>query len=331
MTYEEFINNILETRGRFACGDEYHERHHIVPRCMGGGNEEENLIDLFAREHFEAHRLLALENPDEDGLVYSWFRMSFGKNQDRITHIVTAEEYEEARKAHSELQKKRFSGENNPMYGVHRHGEDVPFYGKHHTEETRQRLSEIRTGSRSSDDTRKKISEAITGEGNPMYGKHHTEKTKMKISKALKGKPLMEETRKKIGEALKGRRHTKETRKKIGEAQKGEKHHGALKVVQCHLDGSLIKVWAYIEQAANSLGIQGCHISKCCKGKVKTVGGYQWKYLYDQTQKDGTVIPGAITLGLITEKEALRMLEEQKEAEGENENYGPQKEDCESN
>ena len=64
MTYEEFINNILETRGRFACGDEYHERHHIVPKCMDGSNDEENLIDLFAREHFEAHRLLALENSD---------------------------------------------------------------------------------------------------------------------------------------------------------------------------------------------------------------------------------------------------------------------------
>ena len=71
-TYEQFIQNILNTRGRFACGDEYHERHHIVPKCMDGGDEEENLIDLFAREHFEAHRLLALENPDNDKLVYAW-------------------------------------------------------------------------------------------------------------------------------------------------------------------------------------------------------------------------------------------------------------------
>lgn len=52
LTYKEFIDNILETRGRFACGDEYHERHHIVPKCIGGGNEELNLIDLYAREHF---------------------------------------------------------------------------------------------------------------------------------------------------------------------------------------------------------------------------------------------------------------------------------------
>ena len=71
-TYEEFIQNILKTRGRFECGDEYHERHHIVPKCMGGTDEEDNLIDLFAREHFMAHKLLALENRDNDKLVYAW-------------------------------------------------------------------------------------------------------------------------------------------------------------------------------------------------------------------------------------------------------------------
>ena len=51
VTYEEFINNILESRGRFACGNEYHERHNIVPKSIGGTNDEENLIDLYAREH----------------------------------------------------------------------------------------------------------------------------------------------------------------------------------------------------------------------------------------------------------------------------------------
>ena len=29
ITYQDFIQNILNTRGRFNCGDEYHERHHI--------------------------------------------------------------------------------------------------------------------------------------------------------------------------------------------------------------------------------------------------------------------------------------------------------------
>lgn len=419
MTYKEFIDNILQTRGRFGCGDEYHERHHIVPKCMGGGNEKENLIDLYAREHFEAHRLLALENPDVRGLQFAWWCMCALPGSSKKRDDVTPEEYEEARiavanlqtgthlseetknklsdalkgriisdetkqkmskaqkgnkkflgkhhteetkskmresaknrpeeyrekiskrlkgKTKSEEHKRKLSeankgkrasnearkkmserrkGKSNPMYGVHRYGEDAPFYGKHLSEEARKKISEIRKGTHHSEDTRKKISEATAGEKNPMYGKHHTEETKRKISEALKDKPLTEETRKKISEAGKGRCHTKETRKKIREAQKGEKHHGTLKVVQCHLDGSLIKVWAYIKQAANSLGIQDGHISKCCKEKVKTAGGFQWKYLYDQTQKDGTVIPGAITLGLITEEEALMMLEEQKETEGE--------------
>ena len=78
-TYQEFIQNILNTRGRFGCGKEYHERHHIVPRCIGGTNDNNNLIDLYAREHFEAHRLLALENPNNNGLTYAWAMMSWVK------------------------------------------------------------------------------------------------------------------------------------------------------------------------------------------------------------------------------------------------------------
>lgn len=37
----------------------YVERHHIVPRCLGGGNEAENIIRLVAEDHFFAHLLLA--------------------------------------------------------------------------------------------------------------------------------------------------------------------------------------------------------------------------------------------------------------------------------
>lgn len=40
VTYQEFINNILNTRRRFACGEEYYERHHIRPKCIGGTNDE---------------------------------------------------------------------------------------------------------------------------------------------------------------------------------------------------------------------------------------------------------------------------------------------------
>ena len=124
ITYDEFIKNILETRGRFACGDEYHERHHIVPRCMNGTDDKENLIDLFAREHFEAHRLLALEHPDRQGLIYAWWNMSHTNKAKGRAYEITPEEYEESRIAFSNA----YKGENNP------------FYGKHHSEEIRMKM-----------------------------------------------------------------------------------------------------------------------------------------------------------------------------------------------
>lgn len=187
-TYEEFINNILESRGRFACGEEYHERHHIVPKCMGGSNNEDNLIDLYAREHFEAHRLLALENPDNDKLTFAWWMMAFveGDNQER--YKISPEEYEEIKVANAKIRKEKFSGENHPMYGkkrpdisgknhpmygIHRFGEAAPMYGKrgknnpnygsHRTEEQKKRLSEAKLGE-------KNPNYGLTGEKNPMFG-----------------------------------------------------------------------------------------------------------------------------------------------------------------
>lgn len=38
----------------------YKERHHIIPKSMGGSNDKNNLVNLTAREHFIAHMCLAL-------------------------------------------------------------------------------------------------------------------------------------------------------------------------------------------------------------------------------------------------------------------------------
>ena len=110
MTYKEFINNILQSRGRFNCGNEYHERHHIIPKCKNGSDDNINLIDLFAREHFIAHKLLAEEYPDDDQLAHAYTLMAFAKDGRQKRYELTPEEYEDARKIYSE----RFSGSRNP-------------------------------------------------------------------------------------------------------------------------------------------------------------------------------------------------------------------------
>ena len=42
-----------------VCPNGYVERHHILPRALGGGDDSTNLVALTAREHFVAHVLLA--------------------------------------------------------------------------------------------------------------------------------------------------------------------------------------------------------------------------------------------------------------------------------
>ena len=281
-TYDEFINNILNTRGRFSCGDEYHERHHIIPKCCGGTNAKDNLIDLYAKEHFIAHKLLAEEHPDNKKLVYAWWCMSVQTNEyTKERYKITAEEYEAAKEMYSKVLSEDNLGENNPMYG------------KHHSEETRLRWSKLRRG--------KNI-----GQDNPNYGRSHSEDARKKISVA-KSNPS-KEVREKISKAAKKRLEDPKERKKIGESRKGKyvgENHPRAKLIICVETKRIYKAMTI---AAEDTNIDVTGIRKCCSGKAKTAGGYQWKYVYDIARKDGTVVFGAITLGLITDQEVQEQL-----------------------
>jgi hypothetical protein len=57
LKYERWYNSIIgNALDRKLIG--YKEVHHIIPRCMGGSDEETNLVELTAREHFICHILL---------------------------------------------------------------------------------------------------------------------------------------------------------------------------------------------------------------------------------------------------------------------------------
>lgn len=175
VTYEEFIKNIIETRGRCGCKDKYHEKHHIIPKCVGGSNDKDNLVDLFAREHFEAHRLLALENPDNNKLVYAWHQMSIMNDVHGRQYSLSADEYEESRIAYVNMLKESIRGKNNP------------FYGKKHTEQTKIKLSQAHIGKTHTDEAKIKMSKSRTGVCNNFYGKQHTDESKRKMSESSSG------------------------------------------------------------------------------------------------------------------------------------------------
>ncbi len=53
----------------------YFEKHHIVPKCMGGSNAKGNIVLLTAKEHFMAHKLLVRIHPEIKGLWYALVAM----------------------------------------------------------------------------------------------------------------------------------------------------------------------------------------------------------------------------------------------------------------
>lgn len=60
MNYKQIYDNLI-SRHKLQPADSFTtlvEQHHIVPKCMGGTNELENLVKLTPREHFIAHKLL---------------------------------------------------------------------------------------------------------------------------------------------------------------------------------------------------------------------------------------------------------------------------------
>ena len=70
--------------------------------------------------------------------------------------------------------------------------------GKHHSEETKLKISLSKLGRKESQETRDKKSLARIGSNNPNYGKHWNKGVKEKIRQALTGNKLSEETRLKM-------------------------------------------------------------------------------------------------------------------------------------
>lgn len=92
----------------------YHEKHHVVPKSMGGANDIANIVNVPPRVHFVLHKLLpkmTIDPTHTQKMKYALWRMmnqqTRGHNrQYRITSI----EYERNRAD----QKQRMK-QNNPM------------------------------------------------------------------------------------------------------------------------------------------------------------------------------------------------------------------------
>ena len=75
MDYEKHYGNLVTYHGTFDKPEGYSERHHILPKCLGGPDVHGNLVYLSARCHLLAHWLLMKMYPDFKPLKIAYTTM----------------------------------------------------------------------------------------------------------------------------------------------------------------------------------------------------------------------------------------------------------------
>lgn len=200
MNYKKIHDDLIllaKSRDRMKGFGIYYEKHHILPRAIGGDNSSSNLVLLTPKEHYVVHHLLTKifhTGKEHQSMIKAFHRLCYGN---RIKYdFIPSRVFEQLRVNYAKILSESVKGDLHPMYG------------KKHTEETRRKMSDSR---------QQRILDG-TNEGNR---KPHSDLTKMKMSKVKLGKYVSYETRLKQSLALQGREVSEETRLKISMSTKG--------------------------------------------------------------------------------------------------------------
>jgi hypothetical protein len=85
MDYIKIYNNLVESRkyrGEKKRKNDGFNKHHILPKCLGGKDESSNYVLLTFREHIIAHRLLCEIYPESKALKFAYFQMICSNNSE---------------------------------------------------------------------------------------------------------------------------------------------------------------------------------------------------------------------------------------------------------
>lgn len=197
MNYQNIYNSIIEkakSQNRIKLRKNqrnyvYYEKHHIIPKCLNGSNDNSNLVLLTAREHFICHKLLTYIYKGNRKIIFAYTLLCF-----KLQNI-SSRDYKHAR----ELISKNTSGKNHYLYGKKQSKETI----NKRMEKNKLKIEQ----------TRKKIS-------NSLKGHIVDEKTKLKISESNKGKKKSDLHRLNLIISHKGHYQSLNTKMKISEKMK---------------------------------------------------------------------------------------------------------------
>ena len=168
--YSKWYFNIISSAQARTEDLVYFEKHHILPKSLGGKNNKENLVNLTAREHFICYRLLTKMVSTTKHKYQMWNAFScmlYRENSSQQRYQISSKKFETIKKAGADIKSQLWSGENNPMYN------------KTHSAESREKMKIAATGRIRSDEYKENLSNSLKNK--PKSKKH---KANMKASAA---------------------------------------------------------------------------------------------------------------------------------------------------
>lgn len=170
MDYQKIYGALVERARNRTLAGIYTERHHVIPRCMGGSDDRSNLVDLTAEEHYVAHQLLVKIFPHKYGLVVATLMMSKNVTGNKaygwlMRRIDAARKDPQVRMMMSEITKKLWL---NP--------------------EWKENQRAARRGKKQSIECRQKRSESTKGERAHWYGKKFSEEHRQRLVESFVGR-----------------------------------------------------------------------------------------------------------------------------------------------
>ena len=277
MNYERIYNEFISDRlANPPAEGVYVEKHHIVPRSMGGSDDADNLIALEAYDHFLAHYYLAKIHDSQDAwlAVNAMLNMKgSSKRRDidelNIDPVMYADARKNMAKAMSEKAKKQhapggslenaYTAETNAKRSASMKGKNEAWYDS--------RVAGIQSGVEKGNYSRgaKKMWSAMNEESKQGYS------DRMKERNAINNPAQTEEGRAKI----KSFASSPEEKAKRSARAKGASNPMARAVV-C-LDTGEVFATAVEAGAAKGVKSHG-NINKVCKGVANKAGGFRWAY-----------------------------------------------------
>lgn len=194
MDYSKHYNKLVD-RAKVRVLETYSEKHHIVPKCIGGSNKKDNLVRLTPEEHYVAHQLLVKIYPNNHKLLFAAFAMSSMNSRGfreyawlkrkRAAYLSNRPGTMKGKKHTEEARKKMKENhwsKTGTFDAAKPKGKDSPNYGKTRTKETLQKLRKPKPAG---------FGESRRGEGNTNYGKHFSYESKQKMKERAINRPKL--------------------------------------------------------------------------------------------------------------------------------------------